>query len=490
MRKHLKPQDSLGHHHFKRGAPDPQVPGQAGSASRAAEYLRVSTNPQEEHGSSLETQRAAIDRVVRALKQIPPRVFESPEQEAAVLAAISADEEQRQQKQVLDYLGHALPRLRLRSARSPSSIATAELVQNFLKLKAHQNLEDSTLLTYGKRLAQFLREFPVLPQELDPLLEYLSRFDGKTGRHKFNQQTLLNMLYEHAVRYFALPKNPLEGVPRPQVHKQPIHTLTLEEVALVDRTPETTTERVAWEILVGHGWRGVELRRILGGDVRRSRDDVMWCWGKERDEDAPILSETLSLLNELTPKSLPDDQPVLRSRRIRNGSTQPLGEDGISQLIDRLFARAGTERFTGHDLRRTCSTLVREASGDEILAMRLIRDKVPGYDDRYINFPLPGLVAALNRYSPLHLIEGCRWSGSSTLPRLHQQIPRLLIQLLNQLDQIGQTARQLKESLTGNDDLAHFETLTGQFSRKSPCASEMDGKGDSLFNEAGVGGTS
>ncbi|GAH82413.1 unnamed protein product, partial [marine sediment metagenome] len=37
--------------------------------------------------------------------------------------------------------------------------------------------------------------------------------------------------------------------------------------------------------------------------------------------------------------------------------------------------------------------------------MRLIRDKIPGYNDRYINTRLPHLVAALNRYSPLHLIK-------------------------------------------------------------------------------------
>ncbi len=63
------------------------------------------------------------------------------------------------------------------------------------------------------------------------------------------------------------------------------------------------------------------------------------------------------------------------------------------------------------DLRRTFATLVREASGDEFLAMRLIRDKIPGLSDRYINFPQNQLVEALARYSPLRLIASGRVSS-------------------------------------------------------------------------------
>ena len=306
---------------------------------------------------------------------------------------------------VLDELEQALQIVRKAHPPTQICLETSVVVEHLLKLKKHQNLKrESTLTTYEKRYAPFVRAFPLLPTELDPLLEYLSQFKGETGRYKQTQQDLLNMLYQHAVRHFGLPKNPLEGVPRPVVHKKPIRTLTLKEVALLDTTPETTTERAAWEILQGHGWRQVEARRILAGDVRKARDNIIWCWGKERNEDAPILSETLSLLNELTPSSLPDDQPVLRSLLIRKGSTQPLGEDGMSQLIGRLFTRAGIN-FKGHDLRRTCATLVQQASRDEFLAMRLIRDKIPGLSDRYINVPLSDLVAALDLYSPLRLIH-------------------------------------------------------------------------------------
>jgi hypothetical protein len=86
---------------------------------------------------------------------------------------------------------------------------------------------------------------------------------------------------------------------------------------------------------------------------------------------------------------------------IRHGRRVPLGEDGMSQLIEQLLARGGIQGFTGHDLRRTFTTLMTTASGDEFLAMRLIRDRVPGQGDRYIRYPMTELVEAIQRCSPL-----------------------------------------------------------------------------------------
>jgi len=77
----------------------------------------------------------------------------------------------------------------------------------------------------------------------------------------------------------------------------------------------------------------------------------------------------------------------------------------------------------GHDLRRTFCTLAREASGDEFLAMRLARDKIPGVNDRYINAHPDKLRESLLRYSPLRLIkqvqtgENLVETGESRTPR-------------------------------------------------------------------------
>jgi len=121
------------------------------------------------------------------------------------------------------------------------------------------------------------------------------------------------------------------------------------------------------------------------------------CW-------VTVGQETQQLLQQLA-DALSDDEPVIRSTRMRAGKTQPLGADGMSQLIGRLYARAGLNGVHGHDLRRTFSTQVREASGDEFLAMRLLRDRIPGQNNRYIAVTLAQLRDALGSHSPLRLIK-------------------------------------------------------------------------------------
>jgi len=135
--------------------------------------------------------------------------------------------------------------------------------------------------------------------------------------------------------------------------------------------------------------------------------------GKEREEWAPVLPEAEERLQELV-RGLSPSEYVFVSQRIYRGKRGPLGEDGMSQLINRLYVRAGITGVTGHDLRRSFATLVTAASNAEFLAMRLLRGKIPGQNDRYINSLLIQLAETLKRYSPLRLI-GQNKTGSSTL---------------------------------------------------------------------------
>ncbi len=231
-------------------------------------------------------------------------------------------------------------------------------------------------------------------------MDYLSRFDGESGRHRRNHQDLLNMLYLHASRRFGLLKNPVAELERPIVTHKPVKTLNLEQVWALDQTPENLQERTALDLLEGHGWRQIELRRVQAKDVTAIDHQLILCHGKERQELAPILPETIDRLREMARDLEPDDFLFVAQQK-RQERRKQLGEDGMSQLIGRLLARAGIQGFTGHDLRRTFATLVTTASHDEFLAMRLIRDHVPGLGDRYIRYPMDQLVEALEKYSPL-----------------------------------------------------------------------------------------
>ncbi len=316
-----------------------------------------------------------------------------------------------------------LPPLAEQSIKIDTSVKTQDVIDSFLLHKKHEGAGDGTKKTYTKRLSRFAKEFPVLPLETEALIDYLDQFNNGTKRYKRNQQDLLNMLYKHALLFFDVPQNPLENLKRPKVTKKPIKTLSLKEACKVDSVIDIIAEKVAWELTFGHGWRQVEVRRITAGDVRSIRDGIIWCRGKERDEDTPLLPETQELLQQLA-DTLPDEEPIIRSIRIRTGTTQPLGEDGMRQLIQRFLMRSNLKyEYTGHDLRRTFCTLVRETSGDEFLAMRLARDKIPGVNDRYINASPAKLRESLLKYSPIRLIKQMQ-TGESLVETGESRTPR------------------------------------------------------------------
>ena len=314
-----------------------------------------------------------------------------------------------------------LPDIKLPDRKQVTRIMTQDVIDSYLLHKEHEEAADSSMKTYRKRLRRFARQFPVLPLETKTTIKYLRQFTGRTRRHKLNHQDTLNALYEHALHFFDVPKNPLKNLKRPKVVGLPIRTLSLEEVYRVNLVIYTITEEVVWQLTVGHGWRQVEVRRITAGDVRSISNGTILCRGKEREEPAPLLPETQELLQQLA-ATLPDDENVIRSTRIRAGKTQPLGEDGMAQLIQRLFNRAGIQ-YQGHDLRRTFCTLVREASGDEFLAMRLARDKIQGVNDRYINTDAVKLGESLNKYSPIRLIRNMQ-TGESLVEAGESRTPR------------------------------------------------------------------
>ncbi len=155
------------------------------------------------------------------------------------------------------------------------------------------------------------------------------------------------------------------------------------------------------DLLLGGGWRGVECLRVSAGDARGARDGEIWCRGKERDEWAPLLSETGNLLLHLS-QGLADNDQLLRARRIRGGIREPLGNGGLAKWVADLYRRAGLQGYTMHDLRRTFASLVVEFSGDQYLAQRLLRHGEANVTDRYVRRDLPGLLA---RFSPLTLVR-------------------------------------------------------------------------------------
>ncbi|MCK4786511.1 MAG: hypothetical protein KAV87_22320 [Desulfobacteraceae bacterium] len=229
-----------------------------------------------------------------------------------------------------------VPPLAEQSTEVNTSVLTQDVVDSLLRHKQYKRVKDETIKTYKKTFYRFARKFPTLPLETEIIMGYVDQFTGDTGRYKRNQHDRLNMLYQHASHFFGIPQNPVDNLERPTITQKPIQTLSLKEACKVDAVVYSITERAVWELTFGHGWRQIEVRRITAGDVRSISDGLIWCRGKERGEYTPLLPETQELLQKLA-GTLPDDEPIIRSTRIRSGVTQPLGADGMSQLIQRFF---------------------------------------------------------------------------------------------------------------------------------------------------------
>ena len=157
------------------------------------------------------------------------------------------------------------------------------------------------------------------------------------------------MLYEHAVKRFGLHHNPMSELERTLVSLKPIRTSALDQVRILLTGAQDPAEQAALELLLGHGWRQIEVRRVTAGDIQAIANNLIEVHGKERRELTPVLPETVEVLKKLAEGLKPPTRFSLPAAYAA-GSREPLGEDGMRDLIKRLLERAGICDLAGHDL--------------------------------------------------------------------------------------------------------------------------------------------
>ena len=230
-------------------------------------------------------------------------------------------------------------------------VSSAQLFEQY-----ERELQDRPWMLKDLRTARgpFVERFPTVPASWPPIRDWLNElYPGATGRTKRNRFDSLNGLFVYAVTVLrALPFNPLQGTRRPEATSRKATPLSLELLTRLHHRAMQgpLRDQAVWLLRFALGWRPIELRRLLTGDVRAAlakADGFIMREQKHRNRKAdrspsPILPEVLEVLRELvdTMPDLPDGEPIFRSERSRYKG-RPLGDQGIRGVIRRLFVQEG-----------------------------------------------------------------------------------------------------------------------------------------------------
>lgn len=384
---------------------------------------------------------------------------------------------------------NVLESLRSEQPSDEPRIRTSEAIEHFFKVKEVLGLKTSTEQTNRKRLKPFADKYEFLPLNADTIREYLEPFTKKSPRYLRNMRDTLAELYNVAVPKYHLPLNPIAEIGRPHLSGNggnAPHPLKINWLPNLLRVAETDNELAALYQELGAGWRPGEFRSIEAIDVRRALTQeypIIDCHSKElargQTEQTPTLPEALDVLSRLTPSNMVDHQLVIRNKR-----KQPMGEKAHTTLIYGLYRRARIpDEFIPYDLRDTFASLVLEYSNNNYWLMeRLLRHAPPGEGKKYARYPMAKLYQDLEQLSPLRIIQRggidheppvqTRQGGAILSlsgeggTRTHQQgLDKLLIDFLDGIIYLGDTARQIKSALDGQapGGPINFKALTGRF---------------------------
>ncbi|MBA7566439.1 Tyrosine recombinase XerC [subsurface metagenome] len=345
-------------------------------------------------------------------------------------------------RRVFDYLRQQADQSQPVNETSPSPLGTKELANKFLAAK-RGSISEASLASYGYALYPFAKHCPILPLKPEPIEAYLARYESKQTAHDIHAK--LGLFYRFLHERYGLP-NVIELIARPRVKRQRKSGLTLEAAKALLEACRTDRESGLIHLYLGHGLRREEALRLNIGHIS---DGQMYVTGKTANEPMPLLPETGEVLLRLAGGRKPGE-PIFLSQWGKRLSHQM-----ANAAVKTIMTRAGINRpgVNCHTLRHTFATLMTEYGLDEISCRRLMRHADSSMTERYVHLDLTTLSRKLGQYSPLRLANppSVNWSKTSISSNSLQHDPaQLLPQLLDQLEALGETAKQLKQALGSN----------------------------------------
>lgn len=283
----------------------------------------------------------------------------------------------------------------------PAQLKTLDVVQQFLDAKVGK-VADTSITGYRHTLGIFVKYCLLLPSTPEELDRYLARF--RERRTAAGAYTVIKMLYKFANERFDFP-NVISKVQRPAFQEKAPFAFNLQEARrILDEASKGGERNLALvHLYLGHGFREREAVKINIGDYA---DGQIMVRGKKRTEPIPLLPETRQLLLRLENGRKPGSPLFLSQmgQRLSAKMAYVIVKD-ILRSAGVLEGRPIDARIATHALRKTFATLMRTNGCPRDISNRLLRDYRKEASDRYYAEIEGMMKEALERYSPLRLVN-------------------------------------------------------------------------------------
>lgn len=306
---------------------------------------------------------------------------------------------------------------------------TRVAIDSFLLDRKARNLSPRTVEWYQQRLDPFAQRYPELPQEPEPIREFLRELDGRSDATKHAYYRGLRALYNFVDEEYGFPVhrlpvlgrrnregNPIRRVAAPKVRPKAMRSLDLGELHTLVSFSEDSAGEGRWAlrdrtILSFLGDNGVRVGELVGLTWQHLNRVTVYVEGKTGEHEVPLGPEVHGLLRKLkawNDANLgPSDYVFLG-----NKGRKPLTRSGIYKVVRQAFERAGFtgERLCPHTLRHTFARNWIAEGGDERTLQRILGHKSMQTMQCYLNLNTEEMIRQHRRFSPLrtqaHMAQG------------------------------------------------------------------------------------
>lgn len=324
------------------------------------------------------------------------------------------------------------------NARRGASIrVTGNAYKLFVEAKRAAGVSEATLERYYYTFVPFMKAFPHLPRDPEPIERWLTRWKSPVTR--YTKYKTLNTFYAWLVRRrkIAPEDNPMAYMDKVIQRRESARGLSEPEVQqLFSYTGHSPHMRLLLSVMLDSGLRIGEAMSLTRSDVK---EDTVYVFGKVGGREVPIAPDLRDALRQLLPWPWKDAKSA-------------------AQLVRRAFRLAGLDgkRASAHTLR---VTFARMWTGDKVALQG-----IGGWRS----------VAMLNHYRPYNVNEAIvQHAKHSPLHQLGPMGEAVEAPAVDVLEQAVEVASRAWESDRGDGTPGHDQRVLADLAKYQRAAARL-----------------